>query len=99
MTHPHHLIVSWRASIEAAARRADIAVRGSYTRDDTVHHRRVGTLKQLAHTSPVQHRWLLRRLALFDKATARGIEPDICRHGPEMVACWEAVAQLSVKAE
>ncbi len=89
--HPDRLIRTWRDAIEAAARRADIAIGGPYLRDDTVHHRRVHTLKQLAGTSPVQHRWLLRRLALFDKATARGNEADICRHGTQMVAIWGTV--------
>jgi len=59
VTHPHRLIVTWRTSIEAAARRADVAVGGPYTRDDTVHHRRVGTLKQLAHANPIQYQRLL----------------------------------------
>jgi hypothetical protein len=45
--HPVRLIVSWRAAIEAAARRADIAIGGPYLRDDTVHYRRVATLRQL----------------------------------------------------
>jgi hypothetical protein len=34
---------------------------------------------------------LLRRLALFDKATARGAEADIHRHGTQMMAIWEAI--------
>jgi len=97
VNHPIRLIVSWRASIEQAARRADIAIAGPYTPDNTVHLRRVHTLNQLAHHSPTQHRWLLRRLLLFDKAAARGNEPDIQRHGTQMVACWEAVARAAAK--
>ena len=92
MSHPDRLIVSWRASIETAARRADIAAAGPYSQEDTVHHRRVGTLTRLARTSPTQHRWLLRRLLLFDKAAARGNTSDIHRHGTQIVACWEASA-------
>jgi hypothetical protein len=47
VTHPGKLIVSWRAAIEAATRKADIALVGPYLRDDTVHYRRVATLRQL----------------------------------------------------
>jgi hypothetical protein len=95
--HPHRLIVSWRTAIEAAARRADIATNGPYSREDTVHLRRVGTLKVLAAAHPVRHKWLLRRLLLFDKATARGDEPAVQRHGAQMVACWDAVAAAEAR--
>jgi hypothetical protein len=71
--HLVRLIVSWRAAIEAAARRADIAIGGPYLRDDTVHHRRVATLRQLRRMSEVRHRWLLRRLLLFDKGPRLGV--------------------------
>ena len=70
---------------------------GPYTRDDTVHLRRVRTLKQLARTSPTQHKWLLRRLLLFDKATVRGDERSIQHHGKQLAAIWEAVALAAVK--
>ena len=93
MSHPYRLIVAWRSAIEQAARRADIAIAGPYTPDNIVHLRRVGTLKQLANRSPVRHKWLLRRLALFDKATCRGDEAKIQQHGTQMVAIWEAVAR------
>jgi hypothetical protein len=94
---PDRLVRVWRNAVETAARRADIAVGGPYTPDNTVHLRRVYTLKQLALANPVQHKWLLRRLLLFDKATCRCDEHAIQRHGTQMVAIWEAVARGAAK--
>jgi len=73
MTKPHseRPIRAWRAAIEAAARRGRHPP-GPTCANDTVRMRRVATLKLSAHASPVQHWSLLRRLRLFDKATARG---------------------------
>jgi hypothetical protein len=97
MTHPDRLIVTWRTAIEAAARRADIAAAGPYSRDDTVHMRRVGTLKRLAQVSPELHRNFLVVLDLFDRATARGNAAVIQQAGERLVKAWElAAAKLAL---
>ena len=65
---------------------------GPYEREDTVHTRRVRSLKQLAQTNPEHHRNILAVLDLFDRATARGNAVDVQQYGAALVACWEAAA-------
>jgi hypothetical protein len=94
MTNPVRLIVSWRAAIEAAARRADIAIGGPYARDDTVHHRRVSTLRRLRDRDQDYYERLLLALQMFDRATARGDEKAIQTLGTALVTIWDAAAVI-----
>jgi hypothetical protein len=89
--HPHRLIVAWRAAIEAAARKADIAIGGPYRRTDTVHDRRVSTLSVLrCAREDVYERYLV-ALELFDRAAARGDAESIQTAGTALVTLWTAV--------
>lgn len=92
MTHPTKLIVTWRAAIEAAARRADVSLGGNYKDGEELHLRRVNTLKVLSAQFSALHKHYLIELDNFDRATIRGDVERIKHHGEQLVATWDAAA-------